>query len=78
MLTSSSVSTPTSVANDGITTTSGSSLAETGIDLERDAGIAAALIAGGWAIHRWASRGPRSVATAGSEFDGGSGIPEGR
>jgi hypothetical protein len=32
------------------------SLANTGIDIQRDAEIGAALIAGGWAMQRWASR----------------------
>jgi hypothetical protein len=32
------------------------SLAFTGVDLQRDAEIGAALIAGGWAMHYWASR----------------------
>ena len=35
-----------------------SSLAQTGLDLERDAEIGATMIAVGWALHRWASRGP--------------------
>jgi len=34
------------------------SLAYTGLDIERDAEIGAALIAGGWALHHWASRTP--------------------
>ena len=34
------------------------SLAYTGLDIERDAQIGAALIAGGWALHHWASRTP--------------------
>jgi hypothetical protein len=39
--------------------TSPGSLAFTGIDLLRDAEIGAALIAGGWAMHHWASRTPQ-------------------
>jgi hypothetical protein len=34
----------------------GQALATTGLDLERDAAIGAALVAGGWAMHYWASR----------------------
>jgi hypothetical protein len=37
------------------------SLAFTGIDIERDAEIGAALIAGGWAMHHWASRTPKAA-----------------
>jgi hypothetical protein len=37
------------------------SLAFTGIDIERDTEIGAALIAGGWAMHHWASRTPKAV-----------------
>lgn len=39
--------------------TSPSTLAFTGIDIQRDAEIGAALIAGGWAMHHWASRTPK-------------------
>jgi hypothetical protein len=35
------------------------SLAFTGLDIQRDAEIGAALIAGGWAMRRWASRTPK-------------------
>jgi hypothetical protein len=38
------------------------SLAFTGIDIERDAEIGAALVAGGWAMHHWASRTPKAAA----------------
>ena len=37
------------------------SLAFTGIDIQRDAEIGAALIAGGWAMHHWASRTPKAA-----------------
>lgn len=40
-------------------TSPGSTLAFTGIDIQRDAEIGAALIAGGWAMHHWASRTPK-------------------
>jgi hypothetical protein len=43
-------------------TTPGTSLAFTGIDIQRDAEIGAALIAGGWAMHHWASRAPKPAA----------------
>ena len=33
-----------------------SALASTGLNLERDAELGAALVAGGWAMQRWASR----------------------
>jgi hypothetical protein len=42
----------------------GSTLASTGANLERDAAIGAALVAGGWALHRWASRSPQVVSDA--------------
>jgi hypothetical protein len=35
-----------------------SSLAYTGLNIQRDAEIGAALVAGGWAMHHWASRTP--------------------
>ncbi len=34
-------------------------LAFTGVDIQRDAEIGAALIAGGWAMHHWSSRVPK-------------------
>ncbi len=43
-------------------TSPGSTLAFTGIDIQRDAEIGAALIAGGWAMHHWASRTPKPAA----------------
>jgi hypothetical protein len=51
-----------------------SSLARTGLDLERDAEIGATMIAVGWALHRWASRRPEATtrATAG---EGPAGSP---
>jgi hypothetical protein len=42
--------------------TTPSTLAFTGIDIQRDAEIGAALIAGGWAMHHWASRAPKPAA----------------
>ncbi|HEX4176686.1 MAG TPA: hypothetical protein VHY81_12280 [Acidimicrobiales bacterium] len=44
--------------------TSPGSLAFTGIDIQRDAEIGAALIAGGWAMHHWASRTPKPAIDA--------------
>jgi hypothetical protein len=34
----------------------GPSLAFTGLNIQRDAEVGAALLAGGWAMHHWASR----------------------
>ncbi|HEY1446781.1 MAG TPA: hypothetical protein VGF51_18050 [Acidimicrobiales bacterium] len=45
-------------------TSPGSTLAFTGIDIKRDAEIGAALIAGGWAMHHWASRTPKPAIDA--------------
>lgn len=54
------------------------SLASTGIDLERDAAVGVALVAGGWVMHHWASRtsGPAVSGAAGSESSGPSSPPE--
>lgn len=52
--------------------TPGSPLAFTGVDIQRDAELGAALVAGGWAMHRWASRTPKVVTEvhdAGSKAD---------
>jgi hypothetical protein len=40
-------------------------LAQTGLDLQRDAEIGAALVAGGWAMRHWASR-PAAAAKGGT------------
>ena len=40
-----------------------STLASTGLDIQRDAEVGAALVAGGWAMHHWASRTPTSTPT---------------
>jgi hypothetical protein len=51
------------------TTTPSTVLAATGFNLERDVKIGATMIAGGWALNRWASsRTPNPLAAA----DGGS------
>jgi hypothetical protein len=57
-----------------------STLANTGFDLERDAAIGAGLIAGGWALQRWASRRPK-LAVDGADavtppVAGSSGAPD--
>lgn len=44
--------------------TSPGTLAFTGIDIQRDAEIGAALVAGGWAMHHWASRTPKPATEA--------------
>jgi hypothetical protein len=47
----------TSGTNDGGPTSPlASALAFTGLDLQRDAAVGAALVAGGWVMHHWASR----------------------
>jgi hypothetical protein len=48
-------------------TSPGSTLAFTGIDVQRDAEIGAALVAGGWAMHHWASRTPKPAIEAVAE-----------
>ena len=47
---------PTSGVTTAAATQSSGSLAYSGLNIERDAEIGAALIAGGWAMHHWASR----------------------
>lgn len=55
------------------TTSPGSTLAFTGIDVQRDAEIGAALVAGGWAMHHWASRTPKAAIEAVAEaYEAGS------
>ena len=51
-------STPIAPSEPKTGTSSGilSDLATTGLDLERDAEVGAALVAGGWAMQHWASR----------------------
>ena len=71
-LTNASLTTDTSGSGSGSTNPgslvaadqSASPLAFTGANLERDAAIGAALVAGGWALHRWASRSPKVAADA--------------
>jgi hypothetical protein len=50
-----------------------STLAYTGLNIQRDAEIGAALVAGGWAMHHWASRAPKpATAAAGDVHEAGS------
>jgi hypothetical protein len=50
-----------------------SALANTGLNIQRDAEIGAALIAGGWAMHHWASRAPKPATEgAGGVHEAGS------
>jgi hypothetical protein len=50
-------------AADTTATAGPSSLAFTGLNIERDAAVGAALVAGGWAMQHWASRLPRGAAS---------------
>ena len=49
-------STQTSGPPSGVSAVPSTQLAYSGLDIERDALVGASLIAGGWAIHHWASR----------------------
>jgi hypothetical protein len=42
-------------------------LAFTGLNIQRDAEVGAALVAGGWAMQHWASRAPKAAGTGPSE-----------
>jgi hypothetical protein len=64
---------PTGTATDGGVPSTLSNLATTGLDLQRDAEIGAAMIAVGWALHRWASRSAK-VATRPAAVQGEPGI----
>jgi hypothetical protein len=56
--------------------TAPTTLAMTGLDIKRDAELGAAMVAGGWAMHRWASRMPKgAVAAAGDAHEAGSTDP---
>ena len=51
-------------------------LAFTGLNIQRDAEVGAALVAGGWAMQHWASRAPKPVGTGPSgahQADGAAG-----
>jgi len=70
--------TPTAPLTTGSTSDGASSvlsgLAQTGLDLERDAEIGATMVAVGWALHRWASRVPQA-ATRAAAVEGQAGSP---
>lgn len=63
-------STPATLTSSTSPAGSGGSLAQTGLNIQRDAEIGAALIAGGWAMHHWASRGMPKAAAEGSAGTG--------
>jgi hypothetical protein len=48
------------------------SLAFTGLNIQRDAEVGAALVAGGWAMQHWASRTPKPAAHRAEGAGGGS------
>ncbi len=50
-------------------TTPAKTLAFTGLNIQRDAEVGAALIAGGWAMHHWASRTPKVAAEGSGAVD---------
>ena len=52
------------VSADSSDPASAKTLAYTGLDIRRDAEVGAALVAGGWAMHHWASRRPKPAAAA--------------
>jgi hypothetical protein len=55
---------------DGVATAAAdtpTSLAFTGLNIQRDAEVGAALVAGGWAMQHWASRASKPVGTGPSE-----------
>jgi hypothetical protein len=58
-------------------TTPSKALAFTGVDIQRDAEIGAALVAGGWALRHWASRTPKPAieGIAGAHQAGSAGDP---
>jgi hypothetical protein len=61
-------STPATLTSSTSPSGGGSSLAMTGLNIQRDAEIGAALVAGGWAMHHWASRGmPKAAAEGATE-----------
>jgi hypothetical protein len=51
----------TTTATPPTTPSTASSLAMTGMNLQRDAEIGAIMVAGGWAMHKWASRVPHDA-----------------
>ena len=74
-----SPATATAHASAPLTTAAGPTLANTGDDAIRDASVAAGLIAGGWALQRWASRTPtRALATPDGDASAAQTDPPGR
>ena len=53
---------PTSGVTTAAATQPAGALAYSGINIQRDVEIGAALVAGGWAMQHWASRTPKPVA----------------
>jgi hypothetical protein len=54
-----------------------SSLAFTGLDIQRDAELGAAMVAGGWAMQHWASRMPKRAGAGSSDGPATEGPPGG-
>jgi hypothetical protein len=54
-----------------------SSLAFTGLDIQRDAEVGAAMVAGGWAMQHWASRMPKRAGAGSSDGRATEGPPGG-
>ncbi|HEY6472513.1 MAG TPA: hypothetical protein VIY26_06450 [Acidimicrobiales bacterium] len=69
-------STPATLTSSTAPAGGGSSLAMTGLNIQRDAEIGAALIAGGWAMHHWASRGMPKAAAEGATEAHEAGSPD--
>jgi hypothetical protein len=69
-------STPATLTSSTSPSGGGSSLAMTGLNIQRDAEIGAALIAGGWAMHHWASRGMPKAAAEGATKAREAGSPD--
>jgi hypothetical protein len=69
--------TTASASSSGPSGNTATSLAFTGFELQRDTEIAVALLAGGWAMHHWASRPLRAAAkgVAGSPPGAATGTP---
>ncbi len=64
--------TDASTSDGGKTPATSGSLAFTGLDIKRDAEIGAAMIAGGWAMHKWASRVPKAARAGATTDEAGS------
>jgi hypothetical protein len=68
--------TPATLTSSTAPAGSGGALAMTGINIQRDAEIGAALVAGGWAMHHWASRGMPKAAAEGAAQAHEAGSPD--